>query len=77
VGAASRESRLLFAAPNHLGGLAPLATLTAAGSISPRRRLRTYVLNTGFWNAALLAREVATLDVLWDGRAGLGLGRAT
>lgn len=63
----------VLAAPDHLGGVAPFATLTAAGSISPRLRLRTYVLNTGFWNAALLAREVATLDVLSDGRAELGL----
>jgi alkanesulfonate monooxygenase SsuD/methylene tetrahydromethanopterin reductase-like flavin-dependent oxidoreductase (luciferase family) len=34
--------------------------LTAAGAISARLRLRTYVLNAGFWNPALLAREVAT-----------------
>lgn len=64
----------VFAAPDHLGGLAPFAGLTAAGMISERLRLRTYVLNTGFWNAALLAREVATLDVLSQGRAELGLG---
>ncbi len=64
----------VFAAPDHLGGLAPFAALTAAGMISERLRLRTYVLNIGFWNAALLAREVATLDVLSQGRAELGLG---
>ncbi|MGH3430187.1 MAG: LLM class flavin-dependent oxidoreductase, partial [Mycobacteriales bacterium] len=64
----------VFAAPDHLGALAPFAALTAAGMISERLRLRTYVLNTGFWNPALLAREVATLDVLSQGRAELGLG---
>jgi len=64
----------VFAAPDHLGGLAPFAALTAASMISDRLRLRTYVLNTGFWNPALLAREVATLDVLSQGRAELGLG---
>src|SRR5262249_25944272 len=46
----------------------------AAAMISPRLRLRTYVLNVGFWNPALLAREVATLDLLSGGRAELGLG---
>lgn len=64
----------VFAAPDHLGGLAPITALTAAGMTSGRLRLRTYVLTTGFWNSALLAREVATLDLLSQGRAELGLG---
>jgi probable F420-dependent oxidoreductase len=64
----------VFAAPDHLGFLAPFAALTAAACVSPRLRLRTYVLDTGFWNAALLAREVATLDLISGGRAELGLG---
>ena len=37
-------------------------------------RLCTYMLNCAFWNAALLAREAATLDVLSAGRLELGLG---
>ncbi|MGH3854361.1 MAG: TIGR03621 family F420-dependent LLM class oxidoreductase [Pseudonocardiaceae bacterium] len=64
----------VLAAPDHLGALAPFAALTAAGLLSDRLRLRTCVLNAGFWNPALLAREVATLDVLSRGRAELGLG---
>jgi probable F420-dependent oxidoreductase len=64
----------VFAAPDHLGAMAPFAVLAAAAGISPRLRLRTYVLNVGFWNPALLAREVATLDVLSQGRAELGIG---
>ena len=64
----------VFAAPDHLGALAPFPSLTAAAGLSRRLRLRTYVLNVGFWNPALLAREVATLDLLSDGRAELGLG---
>jgi probable F420-dependent oxidoreductase len=64
----------VFAAPDHLGFLAPFAALAAAGMVSARLRLRTYVLNAGFWNPALLAREIATLDVLSGGRAELGLG---
>ena len=64
----------VFAAPDHLGAAAPFGVLAAAGMLSDRLRLRTYVLNIGFWNAALLAREVATLDLLSGGRAELGLG---
>lgn len=32
------------------------------------------VLNAPFWNPSLLAREVATTDVLTGGRLELGLG---
>jgi len=64
----------IFAAPDHLGVAGPFTVLVAAGAISSRLRLRTYVLNVGFWNPALLAREVATLDLLSDGRAELGIG---
>src|SRR5262249_8509978 len=64
----------VFAAPDHLGAAGPFTTLAAAAAISGSLRLRTYVLNVGFWNPALLAREVATLDLLSDGRAELGLG---
>lgn len=64
----------VLAAPDHLGAPAPFTVLTAAAMISSRLRLRTYVLNVGFWNPALLAREVATLDLVAAGRAELGLG---
>ena len=64
----------ILALPDHLGGPSPFASLAAAAQFSDRLRLRTYVLNVGFWNPALLAREVATLDALSNGRAELGLG---
>lgn len=64
----------VLATPDHLGGLSPFAALAAAAVTTERLRLRTYVLNVGFWNAALLAREVRTLDMLSDGRVELGLG---
>jgi probable F420-dependent oxidoreductase len=64
----------VFAAPDHLGMAGPFTALAAAGAIDSRLRLRTYVLNVGFWNPALLAREVATLDLLSGGRAELGIG---
>src|SRR5512144_2211251 len=61
-------------APDHLGNTAPFAILAAAAAVTERIRLRTYVLDVYFWNSALLAREVATVDALSGGRLELGLG---
>lgn len=63
-----------LAAPDHLGSVAPFAALVAAGMLTTRIRLRTYVLNVGFWNPALLVREALTADLLTNGRLELGLG---
>ncbi|MFB1047080.1 LLM class F420-dependent oxidoreductase [Streptomyces chrestomyceticus] len=60
--------------PDHLGRPAPFPALVAAAEATERPRLGTFVLNAGFWNPALLAREVATTDLLTDGRLELGLG---
>lgn len=73
----ARAERLgcdVIAAPDHLGAPNPFAILAAAAQITTRVRLRTYVLNVGFWNSALLARAVATTDLLSEGRVELGLG---
>jgi probable F420-dependent oxidoreductase len=48
--------------------------LIAAAEATERPRLGTFTLNAGFWNPALLAREVATTDQLTGGRLELGLG---
>lgn len=64
----------VLAAPDHLGAPDPFAVLSAAAAVTERMRLRTYVLNVGFWNPALLARAAATTDLLSDGRLELGLG---
>lgn len=61
-------------AADHLGAPAPFTVLAVAGAVTERVRLRTYVLDVGFWNPALLAREAATLDALSGGRLELGLG---
>ncbi|GKQ41766.1 LLM class flavin-dependent oxidoreductase [Streptomyces sp. A012304] len=50
------------------------AALVAAAGATERPRLGMFVIDAGFWNPALLAREVATTDALTDGRLGLGLG---
>ncbi|MFD3588047.1 LLM class F420-dependent oxidoreductase [Streptomyces sp. NPDC058683] len=60
--------------PDHLGMPAPFPALVAAADATERARLGTFVLNAGFWNPVLLAREVATTAALTGGRLELGLG---
>ncbi|MFG2502865.1 LLM class F420-dependent oxidoreductase [Streptomyces sp. NPDC048441] len=59
---------------DHLGMPAPFPALVAAAEATERPRVGTFVLNAGFWNPTLLAREVATTDALTGGRLELGLG---
>jgi probable F420-dependent oxidoreductase len=59
---------------DHLGSPAPFPPLVAAAAATRRLRVGTLVLNAGFWNPHLLAREVATVDLLTGGRLELGLG---
>ena len=71
---AEREGFDAVTVADHLGHTAPFAVLAAAAAVTSRVRLRTYVLDAYFWNPALLAREVATLDLLSGGRVELGIG---
>lgn len=59
---------------DHLGMPAPFPSLMLAAEVTERPRLATAVLNVGFYNPALLARDVAATDQLTDGRLELGLG---
>lgn len=59
---------------DHLGLPAPFPTLVAAADATSTMRLGTYVLNAGILNAAYLARDVAEVHRLTDGRFELGLG---
>ncbi|UFS98331.1 TIGR03621 family F420-dependent LLM class oxidoreductase [Nocardia huaxiensis] len=59
---------------DHLGMPAPFPALMLAADVTTRPRLNTFVLNTPFYNPVLLARDVAGLDQLTDGRIELGLG---
>lgn len=61
-------------APDHLGAPAPFPLLIAAANVTERLRVGTLVLNVPWWNPALLAREIATTDILTDGRLEVGLG---
>lgn len=63
----------LFTA-DHLGDASPFPTLVAAAAATERLRLGTLVLNAPFWNPVLLAREIATTDILTGGRLEVGLG---
>ena len=61
--------------PDVLG--TPLATMTAlavAASATTKLRVGGYVFVNDYRHPALLAREIATLDQLSDGRVELGLG---
>lgn len=52
----------------------PFVVLGAAAAVTDRIGLGTYVVNIGIRDPFLLASDVATLDVLSEGRARLGLG---
>lgn len=59
--------------PDHLGAPAPFPALMSAADVTSIK-VGTFVLNAGFYKSALLARDVAGLDMLTDGRFELGLG---
>ncbi|MDS1270882.1 TIGR03621 family F420-dependent LLM class oxidoreductase [Lipingzhangella sp. LS1_29] len=64
----------LLHATDHLGLHDPVAVLSAAATATAQVRLGTLVLNNEFWNPALLARAVGSLDQISGGRFELGLG---
>ncbi len=73
-----RVERMGFAGlrvPDHPGsGASPFVALAAAAAVTERITLAPYVLNAGVWDPLILANEVATLDIVSDGRAVLGIG---
>jgi probable F420-dependent oxidoreductase len=56
--------------------LDPVEALTFAAAHTRRITLGTSVLNMPFYNPVILARRLATLDVLSGGRLRVGLGQA-
>ena len=60
--------------PDHLGAPAPFPVMMAAAMATSSLRFGTFVLNAGFYKPALLARDVAAMRDLSDGRFELGLG---
>jgi len=61
---------------DHLGPdrTAPFTAAVAAAYACEHLRVGSYVLNVGFWNPSLLAREVMSAVRLTGGRFELGLG---
>lgn len=60
--------------PDHLETQSPVPALLAAAEATTRPRLGTFVLNTGFWSPALLARELRTVHRYLGDRLEVGLG---
>lgn len=61
--------------PDHLTDqLAPLTALMAAADATTELRVGTLVLGNDYRHPAVLAKEIATLDVLSGGRVEFGLG---
>jgi probable F420-dependent oxidoreductase len=52
----------------------PFVALAAAAQVTTRLLLAPAVINSGAWGPLALAAEVATLDVVSDGRVVLGIG---
>lgn len=75
---AEGEGFYAISVPDHLSPglpqLAPLVALTAAAMVTREIRLAITVLNNDFRHPVTLAKEIATLDLLSEGRVDLGLG---
>lgn len=62
--------------PDHFVGprFAPIAAMTAAATATTRLRVGTLVLSNDYRHPVVLGKELATIDVLSDGRLDVGLG---
>ena len=62
--------------PDHMvgGAWSNMPALGAAAAVTTRLRLGNLVLDNDFRNPVVLAREIATLDVISNGRVEIGLG---
>jgi probable F420-dependent oxidoreductase len=60
--------------PQYRSVLDPVVALGFAAAVTDRVRLGTAVLNAPYTAPAVLAKQLATLDVLSDGRLDVGLG---
>jgi probable F420-dependent oxidoreductase len=64
----------LLVADHYLNPMACLPLMATALAVTETLRVGSYVFDNDFRHPALLAKEIATLDVLSGGRVELGLG---
>ncbi|GLZ29234.1 LLM class F420-dependent oxidoreductase [Lentzea sp. NBRC 105346] len=64
----------VLAVPDHLWMPSPFPATLLAAEASDKVKVGTFVLNSGFWNGSILAREIATAQLMTGGRFELGLG---
>jgi probable F420-dependent oxidoreductase len=64
----------LFATDHIHQALAPLAAVAAAAAVTKDLRVGTYVLGQDLHQPVVLAKELASLDVLTEGRLEIGFG---
>jgi probable F420-dependent oxidoreductase len=61
--------------PDHLiEQHAPIPVLATVAAVTERLRVMPFVLNSGLRHPAVLAQDLATIDVLSDGRLEIGIG---
>jgi len=61
--------------PDHLiEQMAPIAAMTAVAAVNDRLRVSAFVLNNDLRHPAVLAQELASLDVLSGGRLDIAIG---
>ena len=61
--------------PDHLiAQMAPVPTMAAIAAVSDRLRIAAFVLNNDLRHPAVLAQELASLDVLCEGRLDVAIG---
>lgn len=64
----------LLVADHYVNALSCTPLITAAAAATSTLRVGSYVLNNDFRHPAMLAKEIATIDVLSGGRVELALG---
>lgn len=61
--------------PDHFGDqLAPIAAMTAAAAATERLNVGALVFDNDYRHPVVLAKEMATIDLLFEGRCEVGLG---